>query len=79
MDASCVTIVDMKRDAVLNVRLPADVKEALRRAAEDDFDRSVSGMVVRVLREWLDKKGYLSAEAAETKQSRKKTKTTGRG
>jgi hypothetical protein len=78
MDATCVTMADMKRDAVLNVRLPADVKEALRRAAEDDFDRSVSGMVVRVMREWLESQGYLAGAPGDSK-SRKKTKTTGRG
>jgi hypothetical protein len=68
----------MKRDAVLNVRLPTDVKEALRRAAEDDYDRSVSGMVVRVMREWLEARGYLIEASGETK-SLKQTKTKGRG
>lgn len=52
----------MKRDAVLNIRLPDDVKEAVRRAGEDDHGRSVSGMVVRILTEWCVKKGYLQAE-----------------
>jgi hypothetical protein len=60
----------MKRDAVLNIRLPADVKAAVRRAAEDDFSRSVSSMVVRVLREWCVEKGYLTAPASKQKKGR---------
>lgn len=61
----------MKRDAVLNLRLPADVKEAVRKAAEDDFGRSSSSMVVRILREWLAQKGYL-AKADEAPKARRK-------
>jgi hypothetical protein len=49
----------MERDAVLNVRLPADMKEALRVAAEDDHGRSMSGMVTRIVGEWLTATGYL--------------------
>jgi len=52
----------MRRDAVLNIRLPADVKEAVRKAGEDDHGRSLSGMVVRILTEWCTEKGYLPAE-----------------
>jgi len=48
----------MERDAVLNVRLPAELKEALRRAASDDHGRSISGMVARILGEWLEGHGY---------------------
>jgi hypothetical protein len=53
----------MERDATLVVRLPADVKEAVRRAGEDDHGRSLSGMVVRILREWCVEKGYLTADS----------------
>lgn len=42
----------MTKDEVLNLRVPADVKAALKRAAEAD-DRSVSSMVLRIVREWL--------------------------
>ena len=35
----------MERDEVLNCRVPGDLKEALREAAEKD-DRSVSAMTV---------------------------------
>ena len=48
---------------MLNVRIPGDVKEAVRRAAEDDHGRSLSGMVVRILREWCEANGYLAPEA----------------
>ncbi|HYV49052.1 MAG TPA: hypothetical protein VFA20_29530 [Myxococcaceae bacterium] len=53
----------MERDAVLAVRIPAEVKEAVRRAGEADHGRSLSGMVVRILREWCVEKGYLAPEA----------------
>ncbi len=46
----------MNKDEVLNLRVPADVKAALKRAAEAD-DRSVSSMVLRIIREWLERNG----------------------
>jgi len=49
----------MKRDDVLNVRVPSEVKEALRKAAEAD-ERSVSVLVVRILRDWLVDHGHLA-------------------
>jgi len=53
----------MQRDDVLNLRVPRDLKSALKRAAERD-ERSMSMMVVRILREWLTTKGlYASPEA----------------
>jgi hypothetical protein len=61
----------MKRDAMLIVRLPDDVKLAAKRAAEDDHGRSLSGMVVRILEEWLIERGYL-------KRSRKLTSRRGK-
>jgi len=48
----------MKRDEVLNVRVPTEIKDALKRAADAD-DRSVSTMTVRILREWLSANGYM--------------------
>jgi len=53
----------MKRDEVLNVRVPAELKEALRSAADAD-DRSVSTMTLRILREWLAAKGYINQRPA---------------
>lgn len=64
----------MERDAMLVVRLPGEVKEAVKRAAEDDHGRSLSGMVVRILREWSVEKGYLAADA-----DNKAPKRRGRG
>ena len=63
MDAESQTIGIMERDAILAVRIPAEVKEAVRRAGEADHGRSLSGMVVRILREWCVANGYLQAEA----------------
>lgn len=48
----------MERDAMLNVRVPADMKLSLQKAAEDDHGRSMSGMVTRILGEWLEAHGY---------------------
>ena len=68
----------MKRDAIVNVRLPEDLKRALGRAADDDHGRSLSGMVVRVLEEWLsaagyvDSKGGFTARNAPTKPKKKR-------
>jgi hypothetical protein len=62
-DAACLTIGNMQRDSVLAVRIPHEVKEAVRRAGEADHGRSLSGMVVRILREWCEANGYLAPEA----------------
>ena len=55
----CMTLVRMVRDEILNMRLPADVKNALKRAAEDDFGRSLSAMGVKLITEALTAQGYL--------------------
>lgn len=57
-----------RRDAVLNVRIPRDLKEALRCAAGDDHGRSVSGMLVRILDEWLAEHGYVSKKVKNRKR-----------
>ena len=54
----------MKRDVMLNVRVPHEVKNALAKAANDDHGRSMSGMVVRVLSEWLAEREYLKLKPA---------------
>jgi hypothetical protein len=61
MTAVVLQIEPMGRDTTLNIRLPADVKEAVKRAAHADFGRSTSAMVVRILREWLSGKGFLES------------------
>jgi hypothetical protein len=62
----------MRRDSVLNLRVPSEIKAALLRAAEDDHGRSASGMAVRVFREWLTERGYLKAEPKVPPTRRKK-------
>jgi hypothetical protein len=57
----CNTNATVKRNAMLIVRLPDEVKNAAMRAADDDHGRSLSGMVVRILEEWLTDRGYLKA------------------
>lgn len=63
--------VVMERDAVLNFRLPLDVKEALRQAAEADHGRSMSSMAVRIFREWLTTHEYLSPTSPAKSPGRK--------
>jgi len=61
----------MERDVMLNVRVPSAIKTALQRAAADDHGRSMSGMVVRILSEWLSENGYrTTTPAAERRRKR---------
>ena len=48
----------MTLDAMLVVRFPQEVKDALQRAAEDDA-RSMSSMCLIIIREGLQTRGYL--------------------
>ena len=66
-DSNCNTTLPMDRDDTLIVRLPSTVKAAVRKAAEADHGRSMSGMVVRILSEWLTKNGHLRADAPKKK------------
>lgn len=52
----------MARTNPLGVRVEPEIKAALERAAKDD-DRSVSGLVERILKAWLVEKGYLPEAA----------------
>jgi plasmid stability protein len=47
----------VKRAHVLNLRVPRDLKKALRVAAEKD-ERSMSALATRILREWLADSGF---------------------
>ena len=68
----CDTITAaMERDAVLNIRLPVEVKDALQRAGDEDHGRSMSGMTVRILQEWLSEKGYLKAQPPTPSRKRR--------
>jgi hypothetical protein len=60
------------RDAVINIRLPKEIKEAVRHAADDDHGRSLSGMVVRILGEWCKANGYLKHDPTRARASREK-------
>jgi hypothetical protein len=53
----------MTKDEVLNLRVPTDVKAALRRAAAED-DRSASSMALKILKHWLAANGYLEPPRA---------------
>ena len=48
----------MVKTEALSFRINPDTKAALERAAKDD-DRSVSSLVERILRGWLEERGYL--------------------
>jgi len=48
----------MKRDAVLNLRVPAELKAALELAAEEDM-RTLSGFAVVLRAQALTVRGYL--------------------
>jgi hypothetical protein len=51
----------MVKTEALSFRVNADTKAALERAAKDD-DRSISSLVERILRGWLEERGYLGKE-----------------
>ena len=44
---------------MLNLRMPARIKHALRRAAEDD-DRSLSALALKIIKSWLQSRRYLA-------------------
>jgi hypothetical protein len=62
----------MDKDDVLNFRVPAGLKAALRRAADQD-ERSMSTMAARILREWLTDKGFYSPEASSAAPRRRRS------
>lgn len=59
----------MRNDAVLNLRLPIEVKEALRCAAGKDR-RSTSQKAVCILVDWLEANGYLEPASSPPKARR---------
>ncbi len=66
-----IQMLPMKRNAMLIVRLPDEVKNAAMKAADDDHGRSLSGMVVRILEEWLSDQGYLKSRRPVTGRGRR--------
>lgn len=67
MDVVAAAASKLKRDAVMNVRLPAPLKKALRQAASDD-SRTMSGMLVRILEEWMAEHGYLASRVLKARR-----------
>ncbi|RJE83649.1 Arc family DNA-binding protein [Paracoccus onubensis] len=47
----------MAKQAALSFRIPDEMKTALEKAATDD-DRSVSSLVMIILRDWLKEHGH---------------------
>ena len=57
----------MERDDVLNVRIPANVKAALREAAADDR-RTMSALLEIIVSDWLTERGYLKTTRPTSKK-----------
>jgi hypothetical protein len=54
----CYDVTRMKSDAVLNLRVPAALKDALTDAADKNL-RTMSSMAVWALTQWLEVNGFL--------------------
>ena len=66
-----MTIRGMRSDAILNLRIPTEIKAALQRAAEANL-RSMSGMANWAMSEWLTEHGFMTRdEAAAVNKGRK--------
>jgi hypothetical protein len=48
----------MAKATIMTIRLPAETKTAIERAAKEDV-RTVSSLAEKILTEWLREKGYL--------------------
>jgi len=60
----------MTLDAMLVVRFPQDVKDALQRAAEND-SRSMSSMCLIIISEGLQARGYLPKPGQAKRKGRR--------
>jgi hypothetical protein len=69
--SDCNTFVRVERDEVIVVRVPTALKTAIKKAAEDDHGRTMSGMVVRILGEWLTEHEYLQ-RTSDSKRTKRK-------
>jgi hypothetical protein len=61
----------MERNEVLNLRVPAEIKKALRAAALDD-ERTMSNTVAKILRTWLVQNGYLPKSPLTGRKTKKR-------
>jgi hypothetical protein len=59
----------MAKDEVLNLRVPSDVKAALKHVAEAD-DRSVSSLALKIIREWLADRGAPTPKGTRVRRAR---------
>ena len=50
-----------KREAAIGIRTLPEIRDGLFKAAEDQ-DRSISWLVEKICREWLEANGYVSAK-----------------
>ncbi len=66
--------LSVKSDAVLNLRIPGSIKDALAKAADANL-RSLSSMATWAMAEWLSEHGYLDRDVVtpkrETNRSRR--------
>jgi hypothetical protein len=60
----------MKNDAILNLRVPSEIKVALQRAAGANL-RSMSGMATWAMAEWLTQHNFLSSTEAKAVNTRR--------
>ncbi len=58
---------------MLVLRLPIEVKDALRSAGEADAGRSMSGMAVKIMSDWLAERGFLKAPKSSPRPSGKRS------
>jgi hypothetical protein len=61
----------MERDSIVMFRAPESLKQALKRAAQDDA-RTMSSLALKVLSDWLRDHRYLEARAERASRSRSK-------
>jgi hypothetical protein len=55
------------------VRMPPDVYEAVQRAAVAE-DRTITSLIIRILRTWLVQRGYLPKPTGQTKPAPRRPK-----
>jgi hypothetical protein len=60
----------MRNDATVIARLPSSIKRALARAAQHQR-RTTSSLLVFIMGEWLEARGYLKPPSDRPKRTRK--------
>ena len=67
----CIASRIMQRDGTILIRLPQPMKDTLRQIAEDD-GRSMSGLVVKILSDWLRANGYIDTTGKPVSKPRRR-------